>query len=89
VLRGRDSDAEIGCWRVVLPPVEFYYSGEAGTGEQVAVAERSDGEWFAFLRKQAQRLQVTMIVVVMAEQDEVDFRQIVKRNSRCVRAGRA
>ena len=56
MLGRRDGDGQVWCVWVVLPPVEFYNAVrcEARSGEQVAVAERREGE------------QIAVVVVIVA-----------------------
>lgn len=73
---------------VRLPPIEFDDAGQAGAAEQGVEAERGDDERVVRAGEAAERGQVAVIVVIMAEEDGIDLRQRFEKEARCVHATR-
>ena len=67
-----------------LPPIEFGDLGIDGdffVEEAAGDAERDGEIWFPLGGEAAERGDVEMIVVVVALEDEIDFRKVVERNA--------
>ena len=82
MLRGGDGDREIFRVRVVLPPVELDDPRESGADEQVTVAQWSDGEWIVDFCDPAERGQIAVVVMIVAEEYEMDLWQLLQRDAR-------
>lgn len=80
VLCGRRGDPEPGVpgHRSALPPVELVHLGESGCFDPAAVAEPGHDRWLVGIRQSPQCRQIHVVVVVVAEQNEVDGGQIVE-----------
>src|SRR5271154_537107 len=67
-----------------LPPVEFGDLGVGGNffGDEACGHAERDGEiWFPLRGDAAQGGHVEMVVMVMALEDEIDFRELVERDT--------
>ena len=81
VLRRRERDVTVGADDVFFPPVEFDDFVEAGALHQACVGERDDRRRLVALGDAAERWQIAVIVMVVADEDGVDFRQVVERDA--------
>lgn len=75
VAGGREGDGELGPDDVRLPPVQFDNATGAAAGEQGPRAERGNEEGIGLGGEAAQGGFVAMVVVIVAEQHEVDGRE--------------
>lgn len=83
VAGGCGGDLQAGGRGVRLPPIEFddAVGGKTGGAEERDVAERSDGERGVAAPEFFQRGVVAVVVVVVAEQDDVDGGKVGKRDA--------
>ena len=64
------------------PPVEFLEHRNAATGEEAAVPEWRDELEPVVTRQSPEGWQVAMVVVIVAEQHDVDCGQVFEANAR-------
>ena len=67
---------------VVLPPVQLDDPRESGADEQVTVAQWSDGEWIVDFCDPAERGQIAVVVMIVAEEYEMNVGQFVQGEAR-------
>ena len=77
VLRRRQRDRQRADRRL-LPPVELLDASNARRSDETRVAERRDDDRIEPPRELAQRRQIAVVVVVVAEQHGRDRRQVVE-----------
>src|SRR6187401_792637 len=71
------------------PPVEFLKNRNAATLQERTVAEWRDELEAVIAREALERGEVAVVVVVVAQQDHVDRRQVFEADSRWAHASRA
>ena len=81
VLRRRQRDRQNGGLRL-LPPIELLDPANAGGSNEGPVAERRHDDRIEAFGEHAERGQVAVIVVVVAEQHHRDGRQVVEAHGR-------
>src|SRR3954454_6786924 len=81
MLRGHERDFQSAGERERVPPIELAQIGEAERTENARVTGCSEHAGREALPQPAQCGYVEMVVMIMAEQDEIDLRQIVKRHA--------
>ncbi len=78
---GRDTAESQLTPRLILPPVQFINFLKAKFSDQLSQPQRAKDGWPIAYEKPAQGSLIEMVVVVMADQDAIDVRQILKEDA--------
>ena len=73
----------------LLPPIEFLDATDAGRSHERSVPERRHHQRIESIREHAERPQIAVIVMVVAEQHDRDRRQVVEQHGRLPNAPRS
>ena len=79
---GNARDAKTGTDCHTFPPVDVSDFFNAVLLKEGAVSESTDKAWLVLNVQTSERLNVQMVVVVMADENEINRRQVFKANSR-------
>lgn len=80
MVAARDVDGDIGAQCELPAPIERARR-HAGMAEDAVIAEARDDHWPVPAPEPFQRRQIHMVVMVMADQDEVDLRQVFEADA--------
>jgi hypothetical protein len=85
----RDGDVGVAVGRVRLPPIEFDDAAKAGAADEGSVGERGDDDGIVGAGEGAKRGEIAVIVVIVAEENDVDRRKLGEGQAGWLNATRA